>query len=183
MVSYLTGDPYSANYIKIDVLQQGSLQSKTHYFAHRDNQGTLLTLTMTNEAATVVEQRYFDAWGNLREAKLQGNNQTLMPNALGWVDGLLLTRGYTGHEHLTTVGLIHMNGRIYDPVLRQFMSPDNFVQDPYNTQNFNRFAYVLNNPLLYTDPSGEELVTMIIIGAAIGVLTKAISNSMAGIPV
>ena len=99
------------------------------------------------------------------------------------VNNILIERGYTGHEHLTTVGLIHMNGRIYDPVLRQFMSPDNFVQDPYNTQNFNRFAYVLNNPLLYTDPSGEEIVTAILIGVAVGVLTKAISNSMAGIPV
>jgi len=48
-----------------------------------------------------------------------------------------------------------MNGRLYDPILHRFLSPDNFVQDPFNTQNFNRYAYVLNNPLMYTDPSGE----------------------------
>jgi len=45
------------------------------------------------------------------------------------------------------------------------------------------FGYVLNNPLLYTDPSGEEIVTAIVIGAAVTVLTRAISNTMAGIPV
>jgi len=50
---------------------------------------------------------------------------------------------------------VHMNGRIYDPVLRSFMSPDPFIQAPDNSQNYNRYAYCLNNPLLYTDPSGN----------------------------
>ena len=48
-----------------------------------------------------------------------------------------------------------MNGRLYDPLLHRFLMPDNYIQDPYNTQNFNRYGYVLNNPLRYTDPSGE----------------------------
>ncbi|MEM7487377.1 MAG: RHS repeat-associated core domain-containing protein, partial [Bacteroidota bacterium] len=67
----------------------------------------------------------------------------------------LLGRGYTGHEHFFEVGLIHMNGRMYDAQLGRFLSPDNFIQDPYNTQNFNRYGYVLNNPLVYIDPTGE----------------------------
>jgi RHS repeat-associated protein len=100
---------------------------------------------------------------------------------MGWVNSLLIDRGYTGHEHLYTVGLIHMNGRIYDPILRQFMSPDNYVQDPYNTQNFNRFGYVLNNPLLYTDPSGE-FIPLLLGAIGVSILTKAISNLINGIP-
>lgn len=48
-----------------------------------------------------------------------------------------------------------MNGRLHDAKLHRFLQPDNFVQDPSNTQNFNRYGYVLNNPLKYTDPSGE----------------------------
>jgi len=64
-------------------------------------------------------------------------------------------RGYTGHEHMAGFGLINMNGRLYDPYLQRFLSPDNFVQAPYNAQNFNRYSYVLNNPLMFTDPSGE----------------------------
>jgi hypothetical protein len=49
-----------------------------------------------------------------------------------------------------------MNGRLYDPKLHRFLQPDNYVQDPSNTQNYNRYGYVLNNPLKYTDPSGEK---------------------------
>ena len=67
-----------------------------------------------------------------------------------------MDRGYTGHEHLQSVGLIHMNGRLYDPKLHRFLQTDNYVQDPSNTQNYNRYGYVLNNPLKYTDPSGWE---------------------------
>ncbi len=81
----------------------------------------------------------------------------------------MLDRGYTGHEHLASVGFIHCNGRLYDPVLHRFLQPDNYVQDPFNTQNFNRYGYCLNNPLVYVDKNGEFFITAgIIIGAIVG---------------
>lgn len=55
---------------------------------------------------------------------------------------------------LDDLGLVHMNGRIYDPGLGRFLSADPFVQAPTETQNFNRYSYVLNNPLSLSDPSG-----------------------------
>lgn len=55
--------------------------------------------------------------------------------------------GYTGHEHLDEFGLINMNGRLYDPLLARFLSPDPYVQEMENPQNFNRYSYCLNNPL------------------------------------
>ena len=60
-------------------------------------------------------------------------------------------RGYTGHEHLDAYGIIHMNGRIYDPNLARFLQADPFMED---TGTLNRYTYVLNNPLMYNDPSG-----------------------------
>ncbi len=51
------------------------------------------------------------------------------------------------------------NGRVYDPLIGQFLSPDNYVQVPDFTQNFNRYSYCLNNPLKYTDPSEEWFFT------------------------
>ena len=60
-----------------------------------------------------------------------------------------------------------MNGRLYDPLLHRFLSPDNYVQDPFNSQNYNRYAYVLNNPLAHIDPSGEIIPLLVFVGAAI----------------
>jgi RHS repeat-associated protein len=83
---------------------------------------------------------------------------------------LLFVRGFTGHEDLTAINLINMNGRVYNPTLGMFLSPDNYVQAPGFTQNFNRYAYGFHNPLMYTDPDGEsaELVACVIVGAVIG---------------
>ncbi|MCQ2319551.1 MAG: RHS repeat-associated core domain-containing protein, partial [Bacteroidales bacterium] len=86
-------------------------------------------------------------------------------------DAPLFDRGYTGHEHLYAFGLINMNGRVYDPLMSSFLSPDNYVQCPDNPQNFNRYAYCLNNPLRYTDPSGE-VFTELLIAAAIGAVVN-----------
>ena len=64
-----------------------------------------------------------------------------------------------------------MNGRLYDPVVHRFLQPDNFIQDPFNTQNFNRYSYVLNNPLKYTDASGE--FWFVVVGAIVGAYVGA----------
>jgi RHS repeat-associated protein len=63
-------------------------------------------------------------------------------------------RGYTGHEHMAGFGLINMNGRLYD---QRFLSPDNVVQSPGNAQNYNRYSYCMNNPLMYVDPTGWNM--------------------------
>jgi len=115
----------------------------------------------TDEDGNIAERRHFDPWGQPIKVE-DGAGNTL--------DKLtLLDRGFTGHEHLQTVGLIHMNGRLYDPALHRFLQPDNFVQDPFNTQNFNRYGYCLNNPLMYVDQNGEEIITaIVVIGAIVG---------------
>ncbi|MCG8556466.1 MAG: RHS repeat-associated core domain-containing protein, partial [Proteobacteria bacterium] len=62
--------------------------------------------------------------------------------------------GYTGHEHFNKLGLVNMKGRIYDAHMGRFLQPDPFVPEPGNSQSWNRYAYVVNNPLNWTDPSG-----------------------------
>ena len=69
-------------------------------------------------------------------------------------------------KHLTEFGLINMNGRLYDPLVGRFLSPDNYVQSPDFTQSFNRYAYCWNNPLRYTDPSGDWFLSLIFPPAA-----------------
>jgi RHS repeat-associated protein len=75
------------------------------------------------------------------------------------------TRGFTDHEQIDAVGLIHMNGRMYDPTLGRFLSPDDYVQFPHASQSYNRYSYVLNNPASYQDPSGE--IIPLVVGAVV----------------
>ncbi len=92
----------------------------------------------------VVETRAaYDVWGGRINSGVVAQS--------GWDTS---QRGFTGHEHLATYGLIHMNGRIYDSVLGRFLQADPIIQSPYDLQSYNRYAYVMNNPLAFTDPSG-----------------------------
>lgn len=95
------------------------------------------------------------------------NPATQTVYAQGSEPALFLARGYTGHEHLAWFGLVNMNARLYDPLLGRFLSPDPYVQAPDFTQNFNRYTYCVNNPLVYIDQDGE-LIWFIIGGALIG---------------
>jgi len=184
-VFYLGGDAYGAHAIWKEQYSGGSIQAGNLYYLHRDHIGSIVMIT--DDQGGVVEKRQFDAWGNI--VKLQdgfGNDLTAF---------VVTDRGFTGHEHLLGVGLIHMNGRLYDPKLHRFLSPDNFVQDLYNTQNYNRYGYGMNNPLIYTDPNGEFLFAFLIpivgklaaaiiggaiIGAAVGATTYTIVGLATG---
>jgi RHS repeat-associated protein len=95
----------------------------------------------------------FDAFGERRNASTQVTYRSTDTDAFRTGPDTY-ERGYTGHEQLDDSGLIHMNGRLYDPELGRMLSPDPYVQVPEYSQNFNRYSYVLNNPLNLTDPTG-----------------------------
>ena len=112
--------------------------AQTRYF-HGDIQGSITAVT--NEAGTVITRFRYDPWG--KQTLVSGRNT-----------GIDATRqGHTGHEMLDG-GLTHMNGRLYDPVLARFVSADPHVDNPFDLQSLNRYSYVNNNPLGFTDPSG-----------------------------
>ena len=135
-----------------------------YYFVNKDNLGSIVNAYDFN--GEKVFDATYDAWGK----------QTVTLNKIG------LYRGYCGHEMLNDFDVVNMNGRLYDPVLGRFFSPDNYVQMPDNSQNFNRYSYCLNNPLKYTDPSGEIfgiddwLVSSVAIGAFMGAMEAKISG-------
>ena len=124
------------------VVVNGSDGDAVHYIL-KDNLGSWTTITDGN--GTVEQRLSFDAWGNLRDPNTWSGSFTGTP---------MFDRGFTGHEHLYAFGLINMNGRMYDPVMSVFLSVDQCVQSPENAQGFNRYAYCMNNPLRYVDPSG-----------------------------
>ena len=158
ITTFIGGDAYTAPVMHIR--QFGNVAFNAYHYLHRDYLGSILAIT--DSSGTLREQRHFGAWGTA-DRFVNNRNET----EFGY-ESSLINRGFTGHEHFFGVNLIHMNGRMYDPKLGRFLSPDNYVQDPYNTQSFNRYGYVWNNPLSYNDPSGEIIVTAIIIGALVG---------------
>ena len=142
--------------------------SVTPLYAFTDNLGSVTRLY--TEAGTEKFRAQYDPWGV----------QVVSRNDVNF------TRGYCGHEMLNDFQLINMNGRMYDPVLGRFLSPDNYVQMPTSAQSFNRYSYCLNNPLKYTDPSGELfgiddlLLFNIATSAYISAVCGAFNSSMNG---
>ncbi len=135
-----------------------------------DNLGSPVLLT--NATQVIVEEYSFDAWGRRRNPLDWSYTSVPIPQ--------YLNRGFTFHEHIDEFGLVNMNGRVYDPVVARFIQPDNYIQTPDNLQNFNRYAYCLNNPLKYTDPSGNAFVIDDVIAAVIGGVVNLVSNGYQG---
>ena len=107
--------------------------------------------TISDASGTILQRMSFSAWG---ERRLPTNWEDMaLPTVRQQMDGFT-NRGYTGHEMVDAFGIINMGGRLYDAALGRVLQADPFVQDPTNTQSFNRYTYVFNNPLSYTDPSG-----------------------------
>jgi RHS repeat-associated protein len=84
------------------------------------------------------------------------------------------------HEHLDALGIIHMNGRIYDPRLARFLQADPLIE---HGSTLNRYTYVHNDPLAYTDPSGywgrrEQRALRTIVAIAITVWTGVNANAL-----
>ncbi|PWW29950.1 RHS repeat-associated core domain-containing protein [Chryseobacterium sp. AG844] len=177
-ILYIGGTPYESNIV---YLKNFAESSGSYKFLHKDYIGSILAIS--DEAGNKLEQRHFDAWGNFTHLKI-GNGSIITDKnvILSLSKDLIIDRGYTSHEHFGEVGIIHMNGRLYDPLLRRFLNADENIQDPYNTQNYNKYGYVLNNPLMFNDPSGEfawvagfflTYVAPVIWGAVVGTLISA----------
>ncbi|WP_083755909.1 RHS repeat-associated core domain-containing protein [Methanosarcina acetivorans] len=73
--------------------------------------------------------------------------------------------GFTGQENDADTGLMYYGARYYSPEYRVFVQPDTMLPDPYNPQALNRYSYVLNNPVKYTDPTGHIVIPAIVIAA------------------
>lgn len=114
----------------------------------RDRLGS--TLAQTSATGSATNKRGFDSFG----AVTYGDFSPRVPATLGLAPTTL--RGFTGHEHVDSTRVIHMNGRIYDPKLGRFYSVDPVIQFPSNSQSLNPYSYILNNPLSGRDPSGMQ---------------------------
>lgn len=131
--------------------------AKNMYYLCKDHQQSITALM--DESGTIREQYAYDAWGKRRNPTNWSYSNVPTPT--------YLERGYTMHEHISSTGLINMNGRVYDPMLARVLSPDNLLPNMYSQSGLNRYAYCHNNPLMYSDPDGNNPIIAWIGGAFI----------------
>jgi len=137
-----------ANGIKVASYSRTSASVNTLYYLRQDLLGGVSGIISADGTSFVKES--FSAFGARRSAcdwksAITAGDQALM-NAV-------TRHGYTWQTALGNMGLNDMNGRVQDAVTGRFLSADPYITQPENTQNFNRYSYVLNNPLRYVDPS------------------------------
>jgi|GEM_PF-1884966 len=154
---------YIGDYLVYNAVRQaGSLGSGSDVrYLHRDHIGSVEAITDSSGAQ--ITRMAFGPFGGRRQDNWE-NSDAAFTAGLTAVTFNTTDRGFTNHEHIDDFDLIHMKGRMYDPVIGRFISPDEFVQLPEFSQSYNRYSYVLNNPLTFRDESGEFIVLIWHIG-------------------
>ncbi|AUX49123.1 uncharacterized protein SOCE26_106680 [Sorangium cellulosum] len=129
----------------VAIVTRGGADAGTRY-VHVDHLGSVDALT--DEDGDVTERRSYDPFGQRRNpvwgerAPASFSSET--------------TQGFTGHESDDELGLVNMKGRVFDPRIGRFLTPDPIVSIPSFGQSWNPYSYVLNNPLVYVDPGGFQ---------------------------
>jgi RHS repeat-associated protein len=130
----------------------GTTDDKMLYLL-KDHLGSIVrVLSINGNTINSVERFSYDVWGNRRDPIDWTSDNDFTPQ--------YIFKGFTGHEHIEGFGLIHMKGRVYDPALGLFLSPDPYVQSA-TTMGFNRYSYCMGNPLRYYDLDGEYFLYVI----------------------
>ena len=124
--------------------ENGGSVSESTFYLHDEHLGSIETVT--DATGQVLKRRKYQPFGQRANP---ANPAQATSAGMGAV-----RHGFTGHEEDTEVGLINMRGRMYDPRVGRFLTPDPFVQAPFSGQSHNRYSYAFNNPLSFVDPSG-----------------------------
>lgn len=156
---YVSAPEGTVGAVEIPSLNQGGTPETWVY--HHDHLGSIESITRYGDASAVTARsasgqsgRYSeDAWGQRRDPATWNGT----PSTSTYDLNTLTPRGFTGHEMMDGLELVNMNGRIYDPLLGRMLSADIVVQAPGNLQSYNRYSYVANNPLTFTDRSGFSI--------------------------
>ncbi|TDR23746.1 SpvB/TcaC N-terminal domain-containing protein [Marinicella litoralis] len=165
------------DYERVYNLISGEIQNKyylTDYlvvtrYEHRDQENHYLqkdrlgsTVQVVNNEGEMLHRLSYDAFGKPRNAdwskRGSGDNGAVLnfTDADNLAGTRITKRGFTQHEHLDSLQLIHMNGRMYDFHVGRFLSVDPFIQG-VDSQALNPYSYIQNNPLSGTDPSGYKI--------------------------
>jgi RHS repeat-associated protein len=123
--------------------------SETSKYFHGDRQGSVDAVSEVVSGVTKIDSTKRDPYGN----RVTNFNQPSLQFTISGAPGTVRT-GFTGHEQDDDLGAVNMLGRLFEPRSARFLTPDPVNARPDNGQSFNRYAYVMNNPLRRVDPAG-----------------------------
>jgi RHS repeat-associated protein len=112
----------------------------TLYFMLKDHLGSASVLTDASGTAVLGADTRYYPFGEARFSTTP----------------MLTDKLFTGQREITGLGIYHYGARFYSPYIHRFLSADTIVPGYANPQSLNRYSYVLNNPLRYTDPLGHR---------------------------
>ncbi len=119
-------------------------------YLHTDHTGTVDAVT--DQTGEIVQQNRFTAFGELIKHQLPVTASLDLSSLIEQLARRLIE--YAGHSMVGIRSLVHMGARLYDARLARFISPDPIIKKLSAPQSWNRYAYALNAPLHYHDPSG-----------------------------
>ena len=156
----------------VAISETSSVSGTRILYLHHDHLGSVQAYS--DESGNLVQELSYDAWGRRR-------NPTTWDYYSSDIEADALNPwGFTGHEHIDLFEMVNMDGRMYDPVLGRFLSPDPIVQAPDFTQGLNRYTYCLNNPLSLVDPTGYSWLSdnwKSLVASCVGIAVSAITAS------
>lgn len=153
-------------------IQSSGNDSRYFYYIHGDHLGSSNLMTEGKAGSRHMGVTYLkgDLLQRFEYAPFGQEQYSLNPN-------LKFDPSYTGQTYDIETGLYYYKARYYNPLIGRFIQPDTVVPDAKNLQAFNRYAYVINNPLKYSDPSGHSFFSWFrkLLGAFIGALISVLS--------
>ncbi len=121
-------------------------------YLHRDHLGSVRAVTDAD--GTVVARAAYDPFDGRRPPDGAREADGAERAAATGDAALDPARGFTGHEQLDRLGRVHVGGRVHDPRLGRFLSPDPVVGNPGSSQCWHACSYAGNCPMSFTDPTG-----------------------------
>ncbi len=141
-VFFVPGGSRIVGQVEWTVDSSGAVNGHNAVYFHDDHLGSIESVTGLAATATHLKYEPFGA----RINPLDPTKTAKAPADI--------TDGFTDQQHDDELGLINMQGRIYDPTVARFLSADPFAASPLTSQGFNRYSYVSNSPLGFVDPTG-----------------------------
>ncbi len=131
-----------------------------YFYVTTNMQGDVLGI-YTSEGALRASYEY-DAWGNATVYAVSQNAETgkdeytkITNQATSGNIGAINPIRYRGYYYDTDLELYYLQSRYYDSTIGRFINVDAFITTGQGILGLNMFAYCLNNPIIYSDPTGE----------------------------